>query len=446
MATVPPSDPVVRPVVSVDDHVIESSTAFVGRVPARFAGRAPRMVETDAASLRTQLGEAFDKWDPERNTVVAGAAHPQGPRQAWQLDGALYPIYGMDSCVGRPAAEWSMRPLRLDEMIPGSWDPVARLRDMDTAGIWASLNFPSMWVGFCGTTFLRVGDAELGLALVRAWNRWYLEEWVGAAPDRFIPIQLPCLWDAELAAGEVRRNAALGLRAVSFSERPSGLGLRSIHTGYWDPFFQACEETETVVCLHGGSSGSTLDTSPDAPLEVAQSLFPAGAIMTAVDWVWSRVPVRFPGLRIALSEGGVGWLPLAMDWMDHTFRMHNDWTHGWDGVDLLPSEVLLRNFWFCTIDEPRGVRAVASGAGIDKLTLEVDYPHADSTWPRTQDLLRRLAADLTADQLSAVAYANACELFNLPPPPGADPSSGAANLGHPDGSTMRASVERATRA
>jgi len=406
----------VVPIVSVDDHVIEPADAFAGRLPARLAERAPHLVEVDEAELHTMLGANFDKWNPEINAMVGGSSAPRGPRQAWLLDGRLHPIYGMDSCMGRPVEEWGMRPLRLDEIRRGSWDADARVADMDAAGVLASLNFPSMWIGFCGTTLLTLPDVELGRAVLRAWNDWHLEAWAGSHPGRFIPIQLPAMWDVEEAATEIRANAARGVRAVSFSEDPTGQGFASIHSGAWDPFFQACEETGTVVCLHAGSKGRTLDTTPDAPLEVAQTLFPVSAMVTAVDWLWSRVPVRFPRLRIALSEGGVGWLPLAMDWMDHTFLTHNRWTHGWDGIDLLPSEVLLRNFWFCTIDEPRGLPAVAGAVGVDKLMLEVDYPHADSTWPRSQEHLRAAAASLSAADVARIAWGNACELFGHPGP------------------------------
>ena len=101
--------------------------------------------------------------------------------------------------------------------------------------------------------------------MVRAWNDWHLEDWAGAYPDRIIPCQIPWLLDPELAADEIRRNAARGFKAVSFPENPEPLGLPSIHTGYWDPLLAACEETDTVVCLHVGSSGATPTTSSDAP-------------------------------------------------------------------------------------------------------------------------------------------------------------------------------------
>jgi Amidohydrolase len=130
--------------------------------------------------------------------------------------------------------------------------------------------------------------------------------------------------------------------------------------------------------------------------------------------VTGRYPLSH--LKIALSEGRIGWLPLVMDWMDHTTRTHNEWTHGWDGVDLLPSEVLLRNFWFCSIDEPRGTRALSHTIGTDRVMLEVDCPHADSTWPDTRSYLDQLRRFLSPDEVQAITWKTACSLFRHPAP------------------------------
>ena len=89
---------------------------------------------------------------------------------------------------------------------------------------------------------------------MRAYNDWMVEEWCGDSGGRLIPLCLVPLWDVELAAAEVRHNAARGVTAVAFSEIPSKLGLPTLHSGYWEPFFQACAETETLVCMHIGSS------------------------------------------------------------------------------------------------------------------------------------------------------------------------------------------------
>ena len=112
------------------------------------------------------------------------------------------------------------------------------------------------------------------------------------------------------------RLAARGYRAVTFSEAPEKLGLPSLHTGYWDPFMQACEETGTVVCLHVGSSSTSPSTNDDAPADVVGVLFFGYAMFSAVDWLYSRIPVRFPKLKICMSEGGIGWVAGLMDRLD----------------------------------------------------------------------------------------------------------------------------------
>ena len=398
----------------MDDHVIEPPETFAGRLPREFADREPRIVE--AERVTTSLEPNFRKWDPDQSPIARGIVDFTRPRQAWSVDGRLFPIYGMDSCVGRPSAEWCMQPLRYDEMRPGSWDIHARVADMDQSGIVASVNFPSLWPGFCGASLRVFNDIDFTTALVRAWNDWHIEAWAGPYPDRIIPMQLPLLHDPQAAAAEVRANAARGFRAISFTENPTGQGLASIHSGEWDPFFAACEETETVLMLHGGSKGSTYDTSPDAPIEVAQCLFPVSGLVTAVDWLWSKVPVRFPNLQLVLPEGGVGWLTLMVDWVEHNFRTHNEWTGTWEG-DLTPGEVLLRNFWLCVLDEPTSVAALNSTLGVGRLLLEVDYPHADSSWPGTQDAVERMLAGVKPEDACRVAHTSAAELFRWALPP-----------------------------
>lgn len=378
-----------RWLISVDDHLVEPPDLFDGRMPAALADDAPRVVEFDDG------------------------------RQAWSYEGNLYPNIGLNAVVGRPKDEWSMEPARFDEMRRGCWDIDARIADMDAGGVWASLCFPSLIAGFCGAVFSRSKDQELGLACMRAWNDWHLERWAGPHPERIIPLQIPWLNDPVLAAGEVRRNAERGFRAVSFCEFPAQLGLPSLHSGHWDPFLAACAETETVVCLHTGSAAWAPVPSPDPPFELFPTLFPANALIAAADWLWSGVCVRFPDLRIAMSEGGIGWVVMLADRVDYVLdhsAAGRESGH-WQG-DLRPSEVLARNFWFCTIDDPGSIDGVISRFGPGHLLVESDYPHADSTWPDTPAVFARNFGHLDGDAQHAIAAGNAAALFRHPLPPG----------------------------
>ena len=382
----PEPRPILVPVISVDDHLIEPPDLFQGRMPAALADSAPKVVILD------------------------------GDREAWEYEGNLYPNVGLNAVVGRPREDWSMEPARFSDMRPGCFDIDARVADMDVAGIWAALCFPSLVAGFCGSVFSRSKDPELGLACVRAWNRWHHEVWAGTHPERIIPLQLPWLAEVEVAADEIRRNAGLGFRAVSFPEFPAQLGLPSIFSGHWDPFFAACEETSTVVCLHTGASAWAPLPSPDPPFQLLPTLFPVNALLAAGEWLWSGVPLRFPSLAIALSEGGMGWVPMLIDRVDYVVSHSGTDTEGvaWPS-DTPPSEVLRRSFWFCTIDDP-SVMPLRHVIGVDHIMVESDYPHADSSWPDTQRVLTETMEGVPDDELRAMAYGNAARLFRHPLP------------------------------
>ncbi len=371
--------------ISVDDHLVEPPTMFAGRVPRRFAELAPR-VELDEEGM-----------------------------EYWLYDGKRQYKVGLNAVVGRPLAERSFEPARFDEMRKGAYEINARVHDMDLNGVYASLNFPSSLAGFAGQRYqLGVSDPELALAVVRAANDWHVEEWAGAHPGRIIPLQLPWLLDPEIAAAEIRRNAARGVRAVTFPELPERLGLPSLHTGYWDPFLAACEETETVICLHVGSSSSAPITSSDAPSDTIGVLFFGWAMFAAVDWLYSKIPVRFPNIRICLSEGGLGWVAGLLDRLDHVSRYQA--VYGtWEGIELTPRETMQRNFWFCAIDDPSAL-AQRHLIGVDHVLLESDYPHQDGTWPDTQELLHSQIGSFPADDIRKITWENASRLFSFPVP------------------------------
>jgi predicted TIM-barrel fold metal-dependent hydrolase len=282
---------------------------------------------------------------------------------------------------------------------------------MDLNGVWASLCFPSLVAGFCGAVFSGSDDSDLGLACVRAWNDWHADVWAGTHPERIIPLQLPWLPDVGVAAEEIRRNADRGFKAVSFPEFPAQLHYPSIFSGAWDPFFAACEETGTVVCLHTGASSWAPLPSPDPPFELLPTLFPVNGLVAAAEWLWSGVPIRFPDLAVALSEGGIGWVPMLLDRADYVL-LHagsgNEST-SW-GSDLRPSEVLRRNFWFCTIDDP-SVLELRDHIGVDHIMVESDYPHADSTWPDTQHVVAASMGHFPEAERRAMAAGNAARLF-----------------------------------
>ena len=340
--------------VSVDDHLVEPPDMFEGRVPARYRDVAPRV---------------------ERR--------PDGS-DVWSFNGAVIPNIGLNAVAGRPKEEYGVEPTAFDEMRPGCYDVHERIKDMNAGGVLASMCFPS-FPGFSGRLFAACEDKSLALAMVQAYNDWHIEDWCGAYPGRFIPMALPVLWDPELAAAEVRRVAAKGCHSVTFTENPATLGYPSFHDASWDPFWKAVCDEGVVVSVHLGSSGKLAVTAPDAPVDVMITLQPMNICSAAADLLWSRVIKEFPDIKIALSEGGTGWIPYFLDRLDRTYDMHRAWT-GQDFGDKVPSDVFREHFLTCFIADPVGIE-LRHTIGIDNIAWECDYPHSDSSWPEAPEEL-----------------------------------------------------------
>ena len=377
------------PIISVDDHIMEPPDVWEGgRMVSKYADRAPKAIELPDGAM------------------------------AWEYEGGTFTDYGVSAASGRPKDEWTLDPIALEHVRRGAWNIHDRVRDMDIDGVLAQVIFPGVPWGFAGREFAVGKDLDLGLEVLRGYNRWHLEEVAGPYPERVIPMQLPWLADPVVAGEEIRKNAAAGFKAVSFAENPAALGFPPISDEHWDPFLRACEETETVICLHIGASGQMVTSRPDAPIEVITSLFASGAMVAATEWIWAAIPIRFPKLKVALSEGGIGWVPMLQDRLDYI--MARSGTHG-DGAKmyrshgLKPSEVLTNHFWFCVLDDPSALTHKEQ-IGVDHIMIETDYPHADSTWPESQQMFSTLFEGQPHEDIMKMTHLNASKLFRHPIP------------------------------
>ena len=368
--------------VSVDDHVIEPAHLFNGRLPTKYADAAPQFVSRADGTM------------------------------AWRYAGLEIPNPAVMAVVGRPKSEWGMTPVCLDEMRPGCYDIHARVKDMDANGMLGSMCFPS-FVRFAGGLFNGTADLEQSAAMVRAYNDWHIDEWAGTYPGRFIPLAIPILADPELAAAEVRRVAKKGCHAVTFTSNPYDLGLPSIYTDHWDPFWRACEDEGTVACMHIGSNSKAPSTSPDAPVELIYSLSPIGSFEAASDLVWSKVFLKFPRLKVALSEGGIGWIPYFLERLDYLYQHTRHWS-GMSLGDWLPSDLFKEHVIVCFIDDVVGIET-RHHMNPDNSTWECDYPHSDTTWPEAPEMAMRYMRGLSDAEIDKITHLNAMKHFQYDP-------------------------------
>jgi predicted TIM-barrel fold metal-dependent hydrolase len=368
--------------ISVDDHVVEPPDLFDAHRPGKYRDRAPKVVQLEDGS------------------------------DVWRFGDATIPNIGLNAVAGRPKEEYGIEPTSFTEIRRGTYDIHERIKDMNAGGILASMNFPS-FPGFSGRQFAAAKDKDLALAVLRAYNDWHIDEWAGAYPGRIIPMALPVLWDAELCAAEVRRVAKKGCHSITFTENPAKLGYPSFHDASWDPLWKAVSDENVVLSIHLGSSGELVVTAPDAPMDVMITLQPMNVCQAAADLVWSRVLKQFPDIKIALSEGGTGWIPYFLDRIDRTYDMHHLWT-GQDFGGKLPSEVFREHFLTCFISDPVGL-SLRHLIGLDNIAWECDYPHSDSSWPSAPEELASVADGVPDEELNKITYQNAMRWYSFDP-------------------------------
>jgi predicted TIM-barrel fold metal-dependent hydrolase len=369
--------------VSVDDHVIEPANMFEDFIPAKYLDRAPKLISDD-------VGEKWVFGEGETRNV------------------------GLNAVAGRVPEEYGLEPTNFDEIRIGCFDVDERVKDMNANGVLGSLNFPSM-ARFCGQFFASRAsqDPDLALAVLHAYNDWHIDAWCGAYPERFIPCTIPPIWDPQLMAAEIHRTAAKGSHCVSFSMNPHALGLPSLHSDHWDPFWAACDETDTVVTLHIGSGGLEVQTSPDAPMNVRITCSGINIYPTAADLVWSPVFQKFKNVKIALAEGGVGWIPYFLERIDYTYEHHKAWTRP-DLGGQLPSEIFRERIITCFIVDKFGLGNL-DAMNEDMVAWECDYPHSDTTWPRSPEVVWDSVQGLSDEQINKITHANAMRLFSFDP-------------------------------
>jgi predicted TIM-barrel fold metal-dependent hydrolase len=377
-------------VISVDDHVIEHPTVWQDRLPSNYKEAGPNITEIEGTSV-----------DPLGNEHV-------GKQQLWRFEGRHYPTIGLNAVAGKPKETFGIDPVRFDDMIPGCWDVKQRIEDMDTDGVQAQLCFPS-FPGFAGKTFYEATDKELARECVKAWNDFILDEWCAEAPERFIPMVLVPFWNPEQAATEIQRTAAKGAKAVTFPEAPHAIGLPSFHTDHWDPVLAAAQDAEMPLCLHFGSGGAP-SIAPDANFAVAIALFGTNSQFACVDLLLSPVFHKFPRLRVALSEGGIGWMPWLLERTDYTWERHRHYT----GInqDVRPSDLFRDHVFGCFIADESGVE-MRHLIGVDNIMFESDYPHSDSNWPNSRKVLEEALAPVPEDEARKIAGLNARRVFNF---------------------------------
>jgi predicted TIM-barrel fold metal-dependent hydrolase len=366
--------------ISVDDHVQEPPDLWTSRLSQPWGDRVPHVERTNGR----------ERWVIEGRELLGGAIARAG---AFMPDRTQEP--------------------RLWEEVPAAaYEPAARLKAMDAAGVDYSVLFPTV-AGMAGEAFGRLQDSDLELACVQAYNDWLLDVW-GAASDRFIPQCIVPLWPPEATVAEIRRAVGRGHRGVVFPAVPMDLrDVPHVSGPEYDPVWAVCEDLGVPLCLHAGSSPKLLNTAPPGlspamaeALEAVQK--PVSSVFVLALFVFSRILLRHPRLQVVFAESALSWGMLYLEWADHQFE-HDGLAR--EGYELTPLEMFHRqcylNAWF---DD---VAPFAPYLGADRILWSTNLPLATSTWPGTQDTIDRCLQGLSPEARDQVRWKNAAGLYKL---------------------------------
>jgi predicted TIM-barrel fold metal-dependent hydrolase len=357
-----------RRLISADSHVNPPPDFWERYLPERFRDRAPRIERTDAGDFQV-------------------------------FEGNRSPVLALSSQAGREREQFTFAHERWEDQRPGGWDPSPRLEDMDADGVDAEVIY--------GGGPLRTADRELHFASHLAYNDW-LADFCSHDPKRLLGVAYIPFESVDAAVAEVRRAHARGLRSTLIQSKPP-FGRWS--DPEWAPLWEALVETGMPAGLHVGFS---------FPREM-RFQDPAGfltdLVMTKVEMaepiaelVFSGVLERYPELRVISVEAYAGWLAFVAEYVDHAWETHRGW------LDLAlarrPSEYIRSQVYATFIEDPVAVRERHT-IGVDNLMWSSDYPHGESTWPRSRECVERFFAGVPEEDTHKIVYANAKRLYSI---------------------------------
>jgi uncharacterized protein len=382
-----------------------------------------QVIDTD-----THVIEPYDLWTSRVSQAKWGDLVPHVQWDENLKEDAWY--FG-DTRVGAAAsaaqAGWGQfppdHPRRLADVDPATWDAHARLKRMDEYGIWAQVLYPNV-AGFGAGRFLAMGDSELMLACVQAYND-FLVDYASAAQDRFVPIMALPFWDMQLTEAEIARSAARGHKGLIMTGEPSYWGLPKLPDRYWDRLWSAAQEAELSINFHIGAGDMSIfetahpDSGPHANYAGFGVQFGMANVRVIANLITGGVCHRFPRLNFVSVESGVGWLPFALN--------HLDWQWKNCGVpiehpeyDLLPSEYFKRQMYGCFWFETDTVRFAVDQLGADRILYESDFPHPTSMAPgpatvavEPRQYIAESFGDLPEDTLRKILHDNAARLYHI---------------------------------
>ena len=373
-------------VISADSHIVEPPDLYESRIEPKFRSRAPRIERH-----RTRTGQEYD---------------------AWYLDGVRVGTIGSVIQAGRRFED----PGSIDflgvweDVRKAAYEPHAMLEELEADGVWGACLQPSQ-----GLFWYRLPDSELLSALCRAYNVW-ITDFCRAAPGRFKGIGMLNVDDVDDACQELERCAEQGLAGAFIPVYP--VAERPYRHASYDRLWWTAQDLEMPLLLHvatmrGGIPGSefTIDINQLTAAGLANSDYWMRYSLTAM--IFAGVFDRYPRLKVGSVEHETAWVPHWLRQMDFTYRERPALGRAWKSRHaMLPSEYWQRNMFVEFMEDDCGIR-LRDVIGVDNMLWGNDFPHAESTWPKSREFLDRIFAGAPDEDRRKITADNAARIFRF---------------------------------
>jgi predicted TIM-barrel fold metal-dependent hydrolase len=335
--------------------------------------------------------------------------------ERWVADGKEIPLDGVADCAAA-MPDRTENPKRWSDVPASVYDPKERLKAMDAAGIDYAVLYPTV-AGSGGQTFGCIGDPELELACVQAYNDWLIDDWARVSP-RFIPQCITPLFPIDAAVMELRRAVANGHKGVIYPCNPMELrAVPHINDAVYDPLWAACQELGVPICFHAGASPAIQIPAYDGYAPALAAAFqaitrPASSVSVLVNLLISKILMRFPDLKVVLAESGLGWGAYLLEYTDFQAKGDQLPQHGYD---LLPSELFRRQCYLVGWYDKAGLKT-RNYIGTENILWSSQFPLATSTWPDTRAAIAKSFDGIAESDRQRILFENAAELYKIQRP------------------------------
>jgi predicted TIM-barrel fold metal-dependent hydrolase len=370
-----------KPIISADSHITEPPNTYLDFIDPKFRDRAPHLVRDE------EKGDLF---------VIEGMKRP-------------IPM-GLIAAAGKPASELTLLGVKFEELHRGGWDPDARMADQDRDGVAAEIIYPTVGMLLCNHK-----DYDYKKACFDAYNQW-VASYCAVHPDRLIGTGQTAMRSVEEGIEDLRRIKDLGLRGVMMPGNPQ---VEDYDSPIYDPFWEAAIDMGLPLSFHILTSRDDAVGRGRGPkLNSFMSIIRGNQDIIGT-LILSGVFERHPKLKVVCVEADAGWAPHYMYRMDHAYDRHRYWlTAG--TISKMPSEYFRENIYLTFQDDWVAFKMkdmctfkMKDMCNFRRLMWANDFPHSDSTWPWSRELLEKHTANLTQEEKNQVLHDNVAELYHL---------------------------------